>query len=43
MRVDPRRMRERMVDEQIVARGCQVERVQPVNLFGLSKLVVIRN
>ena len=30
-------------DEQIVARGCQVERVQPVNLFGLSKLVVIRN
>ncbi len=30
-------------DEQILARGCQVERVQPVNLFGLSKLVVIRN
>ena len=30
-------------DEQIVARGCQVERVEPVNLFGLSRLVVIRN
>jgi phosphatidylethanolamine/phosphatidyl-N-methylethanolamine N-methyltransferase len=30
-------------EEHILAHGWQVESVQPVNLFGLSRLVVLRN